>query len=45
MVMILAAVFHLVREEFSAIFLNLLLGMGIAFVFWGRGKAVPIAHR
>ncbi len=45
LIMIMAAIFHLVREEFSAIALNLLLGMAAAFVFWGRGKAVPISHR
>ena len=44
-VMILAAVFHIVRSEYN-FFLptNLVLGGGAAFIAYGRGVVRPIAH-
>ncbi len=44
-VMILAAGLHVVRGEFSAVPVNLVLGGLAAFVAWGRFKKAPIAAR
>ncbi|HLV66390.1 MAG TPA: DoxX family protein [Polyangiaceae bacterium] len=45
LVMVLAALFHLVRGELSAMPINLVLGALAAFVVWGRLEAAPIAPR
>lgn len=45
LIMILAAGFHLVRGEFSAIPMNAVLGLLAAFVAWGRLSKAPIAPR
>jgi putative oxidoreductase len=45
LVMILAALFHASRGEFSSIGANVLLGGLAAFVAWGRLKKVPILPR
>jgi putative oxidoreductase len=44
-VMALAALFHVVRGEFSAIPINFVLGALAAWVAWGRTSRVPIAPR
>ncbi|MBD0257707.1 MAG: DoxX family protein [Cytophagales bacterium] len=41
-VMVLALVFHVVRGEFSAIGINLFMGLLAAFVAWGRSRQAPI---
>lgn len=41
-VMILAAIFHASRGEFSAIGMNVILIALAAFVAWGRSKKAPI---
>ena len=45
LVMVLAAMFHLSRGEFSAIAVNAVLGSLAAFVAWGRSRKAPIAPR
>lgn len=44
-VMLLAALFHVVRAEFSALPINIVLGGLAAFIAWGRWKKAPIAPR
>ena len=44
-VMVLAAMFHFSRGEYSLIAINALLGGMAAFVAWGRWKKAPIAAR
>lgn len=44
-IMLLAALFHLVRSEFGAIVMNVVLGGLAAFVAWGRTKKAPIPPR
>ena len=44
-VMILAAGFHAIYSEFSAIPMNVVLGGLAAFVAWGRLRRAPIAPR
>ena len=44
-VMLLAAVFHVSRAEFSAMGVNILLMSIAAFIAWGRSKKVPISAR
>lgn len=44
-VMVLAAVFHLTRGEYSGIIANAVLGLLAAFVAWGRLSKAPIAPR
>jgi len=41
-IMILAAIFHITRAEYSAIAFNAILGALAAFIAWGRFKKVPI---
>lgn len=45
LIMLLAALFHLVRSEFAAIGTNVVLGVLAAFVAWGRTKKAPILPR
>jgi putative oxidoreductase len=45
LIMLLAALFHLVRSEFGAIGVNVVLGGLAAFVAWGRAKKAPIPSR
>lgn len=45
LIMILAALFHASRGEFSAIGINAVIGGLAGFVAWGRGKRAPIAPR
>lgn len=45
LVMVLAAGFHAVRGEWSAIIGNIVLGALAAFVAWGRFRKAPIASR
>jgi uncharacterized membrane protein YphA (DoxX/SURF4 family) len=44
-IMVLAAAFHLMRGEGSAIPVNVVLGGLAAFVAWGRLRKAPIAER
>lgn len=44
-IMVLAALFHLTRGEFSAIGANAVLGLLAGFVAWGRLRKAPIAPR
>ena len=44
-IMVLAALFHLTRGEFSAIGANAILGLLAGFVAWGRLRKAPIAPR
>ena len=44
-VMVLAALFHASRGEFSAIGVNVVMVAMFAFVAWGRSKKVPIATK
>lgn len=44
-IMVLAAIFHISRGEYSAIVTNAILGGLAAFVWWGRRSAAPIAPR
>lgn len=41
-IMLLAAVYHVVQNEFSVIGMNILLGAVAVFIAWGRSKKVPI---
>lgn len=41
-VMVLAAIFHLIRGEFVVIPINLILFVLLYFIGWGRYKKVPI---
>jgi hypothetical protein len=45
LIMLLAALFHLVRSEFGAIVMNAVLGGVAGFVAWGRTKKAPIPPR
>jgi putative oxidoreductase len=45
LVMILAAVFHAARGEWSALPVNFFLGGLAAFIAWGRYSKVPVAPR
>ena len=45
LVMVLAAMFHFSRGEYSLIAINVFLGGLAAFVAWGRWKKAPIAPR
>ncbi|MFK7748465.1 MAG: DoxX family protein [Kordia sp.] len=42
LIMILAAIFHATRGEFSAIAINVVLLAILIFIAWGRGKKAPI---
>ena len=44
-IMLLAALFHLVRSEFAGIVMNVVLGGLALFVAWGRAKKAPIRPR
>ena len=44
-VMLLAALFHVSRAEYSDIGMNILLMSIAAFIAWGRSKKVPISAR
>jgi putative oxidoreductase len=44
-IMLLAALFHLVRAEFGGIAMNVVLGGLAVFVAWGRSKKAPILPR
>jgi putative oxidoreductase len=44
-IMLFAAIFHVVRGEFGALPINFALGALAAFVAWGRWKKAPIAPR
>jgi uncharacterized membrane protein YphA (DoxX/SURF4 family) len=44
-VMLLAAIFHIARGEFSAIGVNLIIGVIAVFIAWGRFKKAPITAR
>jgi putative oxidoreductase len=44
-VMLLAALFHVIRAEYSDIGMNVLLMSIAAFIAWGRSKKVPISAR
>lgn len=44
-VMLLAALFHLVRAEFGGIAVNVVLGGVAAFIAWGRLRKAPIEPR
>jgi putative oxidoreductase len=44
-IMVLAAIFHLVRGELPAIATNFVIGATAAFVAWGRSKRAPIVAR
>lgn len=41
-VMVLAAIFHVVRGEYEFILINVILGGLAAFIAWGRHTKVPI---
>lgn len=45
LVMVLAAIFHLMRGEAGALPVNVLLGGLAAFVAWGRARKAPIPAR
>lgn len=45
LVMVLAAVHHVVHAEAGLILPSLILGAGAAFIAWGRFKGAPIAPR
>lgn len=45
LVMVLAALFHIVRGEYPVVGFNAVLGALAAFVAWGRFKKAPIAPR
>jgi len=44
-VMVLAMAYHIARGEFSAIGINILLGVVAAFIAWGRSAKAPILER
>ncbi len=44
-VMVLAAGFHVMRGEYQALPINLVMGALAAFVAWGRLRAAPIEAR
>lgn len=44
-IMVLAALFHISRGEWSALPINIVLGGLSALVAWGRASKVPIAPR
>jgi len=44
-VMLLASVFHIMRGEFQALPINVVLGALAAFVAWGRSRKAPIEAR
>ncbi len=41
-VMLFATIFHISRGEFSAIGMNIILGIIAVFIAWGRFKKAPI---
>jgi putative oxidoreductase len=45
LVMILAAIFHILRGEFGSVPVNFILGGLASFVAWGRLSAAPITAR
>lgn len=45
LVMVLAAGFHVMKGEFGALPINMVLGALAGFVAWGRLKAAPIAPK
>ena len=45
LIMILAAGFHVLRAEFAAVPINVVLGATASFVAWGRLKWAPIPSR
>ncbi len=45
LVMVMAAIFHLTRGEFSGVGFNILLGTFAAFIAWGRFSKAPVAQR
>lgn len=44
-VMLLAALFHVMRAEWTGLPINIVLGALAVFVAWGRSKKAPIAAR
>ncbi|MEJ7738491.1 MAG: DoxX family protein [Chitinophagaceae bacterium] len=45
LVMVLAALFHMSRKEYSAIPINILVAGVALFIAWGRSKKAPIPDR
>lgn len=43
-IMVLAAGYHLIHEEYSSIPINILFGSLSYFIAWGRIKAVPLPY-
>jgi len=41
-IMVMAAIFHITRTEFSGVMFTLILALVAAFIGWGRWKKVPI---
>jgi putative oxidoreductase len=41
-IMLMASVFHLVKNEFPSVGFTLLLGLAAAFIAWGRFTKVPV---
>lgn len=44
-IMILAASYHLIHQEFSSIPINIIFGSLSYFIAWGRLKAVPLPYK
>jgi uncharacterized membrane protein YphA (DoxX/SURF4 family) len=44
-IMVLATIFHIWRDEFTALPINLVLGLLAIFVGWGRSVKAPIHSR
>jgi len=44
-IMVMAAIFHITRTEFSGVMFTLILALVAAFIGWGRWKKVPIQVR
>jgi putative oxidoreductase len=43
--MLLAAILHIAKDEFSAIGINIILGAVAGFIAWGRYKKAPITGK
>jgi putative oxidoreductase len=41
-IMLMAAIFHITRTEFSGVMFTLILALVAAFIGWGRWKKAPI---
>lgn len=39
LLMICASIFHIIRNETSSIWVNIVFGLLAAFIFWGRNKS------